>query len=221
VLAILGGLYALSRGFPAPDIRVGEQPIVPPPSAAPVTIDGAVKSPPPPKLLAGPAPQDAENVRKLEILKKVLASKNDNDPRLDSEFKNLSPAMKERLQQYYGELPKEQLNSRGTVAFLLGREAKPGKDAQFLASIVGENPCRSLNRCESDPVAHSADPDVSNDLTLAYPQVVALRGLLKNWAALANSAEKSEILSAVEAAAASNNPSLAREARNALSKMRP
>lgn len=97
--------------------------------------------------------------KKLDLLEEILKSKNDNDPRLDQEFNTLSPEAKILFQKKYQELPKEQRNERGTIAYLLGKNLSSKQDWDFMRKVVGES-----------PFLGPADP-----VTLAYPSLVALK----------------------------------------------
>src|SRR5208282_5341547 len=66
--------------------------------------------------------------RKLAVLQEILDTKNDNDPRLDSDFKTLSESEKQALQEKYLSYTPEKLNERGTLIYLLGRNIENEKD---------------------------------------------------------------------------------------------
>lgn len=121
-----------------------------------------------------------EEDSKLKILEQIIISKNDNDPRIDSEFKNLSPDLKLKLQDKYQHLPQEQRNERGLIVMILARELKTVEDIEFLKSIYGESPCLGLENCNvrdvSDP-HHSALDQVS----LNYPQMVVLHQISRQF----------------------------------------
>jgi len=149
--------------------------------------------------LASPASMPAQKVANLKLLQEnlpspdkkrlvtleeILASKNDNDPRLDSDFRQLSPEVKRALEGRYHTTAKEKLNERGTVVFLLGREANTPADFAFLQSVTRERPCLSLLDCrKAEEVAHAANDaheehdDGINERTLVYPQTVALKSM--------------------------------------------
>jgi hypothetical protein len=112
------------------------------------------------------------------ILDSVLAAHNDNDQRLDTELKVLSPGAKELFRQKYEKISAEKRNERGTVVFLLGRNITQERDLAFLSKVLAEAPCRSMQNCASDP-PHSADAhgDDAVGISLAYPQIVALKSL--------------------------------------------
>src|SRR4051812_35007052 len=52
----------------------------------------------------------AETTQKVNLLKEILESKNDNDARLDSEFSNLEPEVLKALENEYHKLPAENRN---------------------------------------------------------------------------------------------------------------
>jgi hypothetical protein len=134
--------------------------------------------------LSSPAPVPiTERDRQLDgILTQILASKNDNDKRLDTEFKNLSPGTKYLLKQKYASLPAEARNERGTIVFLLGRDlASSGTaaDFQFFDQVGAEPPCRSLGDCSQETKAGPEDSheETAIGVTLSYPQQVLLHTL--------------------------------------------
>jgi len=133
---------------------------------------------------ASPAPVPVtERDRQLDqILTQILASKNDNDKRLDTEFKNLSPGTKYLLKQKYAGLPAEARNERGTIVFLLGRDlANSGtvEDFKFFDQVGAEPPCRSLGDCSQETKAGPEDSHEESAIgvTLSYPQQVLMHTL--------------------------------------------
>ena len=112
-------------------------------------------------------------------LNEILASKNDNDRRLDTDFRNLTTGTKTLLMQRYKEMPLENRNDRGTVVFLIGRELNRPEDFQFLAQVAMETPCLSLADCKQE--MHQTPEEMHEQstasVTLAYPQLVAMKSL--------------------------------------------
>lgn len=114
-----------------------------------------------------------EDQKKWEDLQEILVSRNDNDPRIDKEFKNLSDQMHRTLQAQYHEFPLENRNQRGLIAFLIARDLKDTDDLEFLKKIYQEAPCLSLENCGSRT---SSDPHLSgiDESSMNYPQLVSL-----------------------------------------------
>jgi hypothetical protein len=106
------------------------------------------------------------------LLDEILASHDDNDPRLDSAFNALSAADKAAFREKYRALPREQRNQRGTVVYLLGKNLSTPEDWAFMAAVAGEPPCLSLADC-AKPSATA--PELGDAVTLAYPSLVALK----------------------------------------------
>ncbi len=108
-----------------------------------------------------------------KTFQEILLSKNDNDPRLDSDLKNLSPALHQALLAKYSSLPMESRSERGLIVFLVARDLQSPDDLKFLKSIYDESPCLSLANCgtrtESDPHISGIDDTSAN-----YPQLTAL-----------------------------------------------
>lgn len=120
-----------------------------------------------------PAGLSEVDAKQWAIFQKVVTSRNDNDPRVDQEMKNLSPQMHEGLRKKYHEIPAENRNSRGLVAFLIARDLQSTDDVRFLTSIYQETPCLSMSDC-SRPEA--ADPHTESTIqtSLNYPQLAGL-----------------------------------------------
>jgi len=113
-------------------------------------------------------------------LETVLASTDDNDPRLDSEFRELTVEQKRWLRERYFQVPVEDRNQRGKVVFLLTRVMRSAADVEFLRDVLRETPCRSLTDCQTQVASndHMADLDA---VTLNYPQMVILYQLENNF----------------------------------------
>ncbi len=117
---------------------------------------------------------DTEVHPKVSLLRNILNTKNDNDPRLDTEFRNLSVEEKAALISMYEQMRPESLNERGTIVFLMGREITRPEDAEFLKRVLSEEPCLSLSNCGVPNAQRDPHMDSVNDTTLSYPQLVAL-----------------------------------------------
>lgn len=130
--------------------------------------------------------------KKIATLQEIVNSKNDNDPRIDSELKNLSPDLKSNLREIYTQFPMESRNNRGLVAFLISRELNSVQDAQFLQQIFQEAPCLSLSDCtslaESNP-----HMDGINQTSLNYPQLASLYQLQKRLESQPNLLQRPEL----------------------------
>lgn len=136
---------------------------------------------------SSPSPTQ-EDLHQLAVLNEVLALKNDNDPRLDTELRKLSPAAKRLLEERYQQLPLEKRNQRGTIAFLIGRDMNSAEDVAFLAQIIKEPPCLSMANCSQDRVPDTGSDSFASqvqvseklheetgaDVTLHYPQLMVL-----------------------------------------------
>ncbi len=147
---------------------------------------------------------------RLTLLREVLASRNDNDPRLDLAFAELTPAEKREFRDEYRRLPREARNERGTIVFLLGRAMDGPDDWAFMTEVAGEAPCLSLAACDKSG-ARPADEAAGEEVTLAYPALVALKqaeaALAKPGAPAADAAAARGVIAA---GAASKAPAAAR-----------
>ena len=166
----------------------------------------------------------AEETRKLGILSEILASKNDNDQRFDTELRNFSPEAKRAMVQKYSEVRTEKRNERGTYVFLIGREIKDEADVGFLKSVLMEKPCLSLENCDRAPEGQSGDEEhlgAINETTANYPQLVAIRALRHMLQELRDQGETSgalfaSVLQAVRESKTSPNPRVVVEATGTL-----
>jgi hypothetical protein len=157
----------------------------------------------------------------LTELNQILASKNDNDHRLDTDFKNLTPGTKTLLMKRYQELPSEKRNDRGTIVFLIGRELNRPEDFRFLAQVGMETPCLSMIDCKQE--MHQTPEELHEQstisVTLAYPQHVAMKSLEnllspEKGAPSPDQAQISEALNTLETLGNSPLPFIAQCARD-------
>jgi hypothetical protein len=163
--------------------------------------------------------------KKFLVLREILDSKNDNDPRIDTELKGLSSGLKRALVASYLDQPKEKLNERGTIVFLIGREIASPPDVDFLKGVLLEKPCMSISDCSRAPAPHAGEDDhreMVNDTTIRYPQLMAIQALKDRFQALKEAPKGQEellrqIRSALEEATRSPDPRIAEEAKAALS----
>lgn len=166
-----------------------------------------------------PTPQSlSQSIDKLEVLRSILKAKNDSDPRLDTVFKNLSLEDKKRLQSLYYQLQTEDLNSRGTVIFLLGREANHPDDFSFLFSVLEEPVCLSLVSCLEGEGGRVDDTSLS--VTLAYPQLMAVRALRRSLPHLQKAGDLRSFEATIKRLSQSSNASLARASKAALNDLK-
>lgn len=113
---------------------------------------------------------------KVMLLREILASKNDNDPRLDTEFKSLSTQTKILMKKEYKSMKPENFNEKGTIVFLLGHNLTDQDDFNFLSQVLSEPPCLSLKDCSHLPEQGDQE-DSFNRITLVYPQIVSLKAI--------------------------------------------
>lgn len=161
-----------AQNSPAPDLVPATVPL------APVVSAAASATPVAPLPASELASASLEAVARLATLDQVLASKNDNDPRLDGELRTLSEDSKRLFRARYGALAREARNERGTVVFLLGRNLAKVADVEFLSEVLAEEPCLGLASCSEPPAPSKHDHEhiaSADEVTLAYPQLVALK----------------------------------------------
>lgn len=106
----------------------------------------------------------------------ILKSKNDNDPRLDTDLRSLSTPLKQALYRRYGSIPDEDRNARGLIVFLIARDLKTTADVTFLKGVYREEPCLSLENCSvtGNETTHLSG---TNQTTMNYPQLAGLHQL--------------------------------------------
>jgi len=167
--------------------------------------------------LPGRCGADRRTDAQLRILEEILESRDDNDPRLDSEFARLSTRARERMRARYLSLPREARNERGTVVYLLGRDPSL-EDWDFLTRVVSEPPCLSLADCAKAPERDEPHPAMGDEVTLAYPALVALR---QAGRALERDPSHGPARAVAVAAADSKAPPVARSAARLLGKLSP
>ncbi len=166
-----------------------------------------------------------ETRKKLAVLNEILASRDDNDPRMDRDLKNLSVEAKQALRERYRTLTPEDRNGRGTVVFLIGRELQSAEDVAFLADVLSEAPCLSLADCSRDTsVSRGADihQDEGIGVTLSYPQIVSLVSIerfLEKSGGQIPPALRDSIARAVRSAESSPVPAVAQRAHRLASKL--
>ncbi|OGQ94606.1 MAG: hypothetical protein A2521_06165 [Deltaproteobacteria bacterium RIFOXYD12_FULL_57_12] len=108
----------------------------------------------------------------LVTLEEILLSRNDNDPRLDTDFNGLSEQDRILMRVRYREFAPERRNERGTIVYLLGKDPRSSEDWDFLREVVREPPCLSLADCSK---RSKGTAEMGDEVTLAYPALVALK----------------------------------------------
>ncbi len=119
----------------------------------------------------------------IQVLEQIFESKNDNDPRMDSELKELTSEAKNALKEKYTSLPENQRNARGTIVFLIGRNLTGPADYQFLKQVLSEPPCLGLVDCAQPMSAQSSGGHEDTGgigVVLDYPQMAALKAIEKH-----------------------------------------
>lgn len=157
---------------------------------------------------------------KLAILDAVLASRDDNDSRLDTELKVLTVEEKRAFIDRYRTLPMEDRNGRGMIVFLIGRNLTSPEDFNFINGVFLEPFCRSLENCEKGPAVSDEDPHHSSgdEVTQSYPQWAALKALEK-WSEHVNPLLKQNALDALRSAQGFDHPKIQGYARKLFDKL--
>lgn len=145
-----------------------------------------------------------EALEKLKSVREIIASRNDNDPRLDRDFLGLTAEAKCLLRREYHATWRERRNERGIIVYLLGKNLTAPEDWAFLRDVAGEPPCLSLADCAK---ASAGDGAHGDDVTLAYPSLVALRQAHR---AMEEGGSRDEARKVLEAAKASKMKAVTR-----------
>ena len=154
---------------------------------------------------------------KVATLNEILESRNDNDPRLDSDLRDLTPEDRRELREFYRTLEWEDRNGRGTTIFLLGRNIDSEEDLDFFVEVLSEPPCLSLRNCEkaeAEFLPGVDNHDSTKEITLAYPQVVALKSLEREFGR--ESALRDMFMETLTVAVDNRNPRISRMAQSIL-----
>jgi|GEM_PF-2142539 len=138
----------------------------------------AAAMPPAPKAEARRV--SARPAGRLPLLENVLKHLDDNDPRLDTAFNDLTADEKALFRKrYFAEKP-EHLNERGTIVYVLGRNLRAQKDWQFMRTVAAEKPCLSLADCSKPQELTGGHEDMGIEVTLSYPAMMALSVAAEN-----------------------------------------
>lgn len=151
-----------------PSIRVNTEIFGPPLASYPAREDGGD---------AYPAFMDTKEEKRFDVLLNILEKKRDNDPRLDRELKKLSPALKSAIKDEFFLRRPEDRNGKGMLVFLIGRELTTEDDVSFLQAVLNEPPCLSLKKCSAPEAGEASHDNSATEVTLAYPQRVAVLSL--------------------------------------------
>lgn len=156
--------------------------------------------------------------KQVSVLKEILASHNDNDPRMDRELKVLSAETKAIFRKIYKDIPAEKRNDRGTIVFLLGRNLSEPEDFDFINEVLNEPRCLSLadcNRIEVGGLSKEHDEHQGGfNVSLAYPQLVSLHSLANFLKEKTNGPLSEAAKNIIAQATHSNIPEVAQMADN-------
>lgn len=184
------------------------RPVSRPPDAAPALPREPAASTATPALRA-PAARPGVGEDQVRVLDEILRARNDNDPRLESAFNGLPPATRRVFREKYRRLPPEKRNQRGTIVYLLGKNLAAPEDWAFLREVAGEPPCLSMADCGKAVPGEAGRDDSGDEVTLAYPALVALVQAERVLSGGGSAASRSEALAVVRAGKASGAPAVA------------
>lgn len=112
--------------------------------------------------------------KKIDTLNEILKSKNDNDPRINTELKTLTAEVHRALMVKYNGMAPEDRNGRGTIVFLIARDLKSTGDLDFLKTVYQEQPCLSMGDCQKAVDEGQSHQAGGNEVSMNYPQLVSL-----------------------------------------------
>lgn len=156
-----------------------------------------------------PAARPGVGEDKARLLDEILRARNDSDPRLESAFNGLTPAARRSFREKYRRLPPEKRNQRGTIVYLLGKNLASPEDWAFLREVAGEPPCLSLADCGKAVPGEAGGDDSGDEVTLAYPALVALIQAERVLSEGGSASSRSEALAVVRAGKSSAAPAVA------------
>jgi hypothetical protein len=167
----------------------------------------------------------SEEKKTWDEFQDILQSTGDNDPRLDKDFHKMSEHLKAALRSEYQNLPMEQRNQRGLIAFLIARDLQSVDDLHFLRSVYEETPCLSMENCSS---TGSSDPHHAgvDQVSANYPQLAGLYQLEKYLASndprlREDSAWQDQVKEVLQQAARFPVPSVQRKAEDIRQHLNP
>lgn len=169
-------------------------------STTPVSTTSAPADVPPSPTLS----PTAEGETPLGVIREILRTRNESDPRLDQVLRQLSAQDKGMIRQMYRELPSEDRSGRGLLAFTIARGEISPQDMRFLRAVVQEKPCLSLvdcSRADQEIDVHNSHVD---EVSLVYPQLASLyqlrRQAEKGTLDLSNEALRNDYMKLIQAA---------------------
>lgn len=179
----------------------------PPAAAQDLPREPAVSAPASAPRVSAASPEVGED--KASLLDEMLRARNDNDPRLESAFNGLPLATRRVFREKYRRLPPEKHNQRGTIVYLLGKNLAASEDWAFLREVAGEPPCLSLADCAKAAPDANGTVDAGDEVTLAYPALVALVQAERVLAEKSSAESRREALAVVRAGKSSAAPAVA------------
>ncbi|GIL21275.1 MAG: hypothetical protein BroJett041_23890 [Candidatus Jettenia caeni] len=159
----------------------------------------------------------------IQELDQIILSKNDNDPRIDKDFKGMSQALHRLLEEKYNSYPLEKRAERGMIAFLLARDMSTVQDVDFINQVFSESPCLSLEDCSAPPTSSDPHHTATDQMSLNYPQMAALYQFekkIQDQDFLSKSGMKDHVNQALDQAMKSSVPLIVKKAEQARKKIR-
>jgi hypothetical protein len=147
---------------------------------------------------------------KVATLNQVLKDQADNDPRVDKELSRLN--QKERLdfRAKYRSLKPEALKNRGLIVYLLGRNIETQGDLDFMAEVLNERSCLSLENCERTDQKTLSERTFA--IQLAFPKLMAVTALKAKLKLRPSKKMRKAIENILESARGSMNPLIVKAA---------
>lgn len=168
---------------------------------------------------------NVEDQRKLKIVQEILISENDNDPRIHTEFNNLSLKLKMSLFDQYQALAPEKRKQKALIVLLISRQIQSIEDIELLKKVFEDEPCLSLSNCKTKSNERDFYNVAIEEMIINYPQMILLYEISKQMSSedspLIDPKLRSEIRPLLAAAIQNGTPAVRSKAHELLAKFFP
>lgn len=136
---------------------------------------------------------NVEDQRKLKIVQEILISENDNDPRINTEFENLSLKLKMSLFDQYQALAGEKRKQKALIVLLLSRQIQTNEDVELLKKVFEDQQCLSLQDCKVKTTETDFYNAAMEEIIINYPQMILLYEISKHLSSLDSPLRESKL----------------------------
>lgn len=124
----------------------------------------------------------------LTVLRDIVATGKDHDPRLDTGFSEMSDALRAAIRAECRITEREKFRARGVLVHALGRSLRSETDVAFMGDVLREEPCLSVADCRQPPARGETTGLAGDETSVIHPQLMALRSLQVAYEAISASA---------------------------------